>query len=170
MHIAINCCRKDARFYHTNQFNLSENGDGPWDSEMVGNMEDIQNEAGRISPTAAKASYWLGLIGGAANVIFLAWFIVKFTLEETGVIKYPPTPVIEIRNQPNMSMEELTDNFSTFVKYASLLETLCAPIQLDDLTYKTMKINFDDAVLHETLKFKGHSRNIREYKENHLIL
>ena len=73
-------------------------------------------------------------------------------------------------NPPQIAREEMRDDFSTNVKYTPTLESLCAPIELDDSTYKAMKINFDDAVLHETLKLKGNSRNIPKPRKMHPIL
>ena len=152
--------------------------DGPLASELAGNMVGIENDdTGRISPSMAKASGIMGIVGGALSIAFLVWAVIIWSVDFTGHIKPPPIPVYEVdprafknRNKSQISMEEMADDFSTYVKYASILETLCAPIQLDDSTYKAMQINFDDAVLHETLKFKGNSKNIPKYKEKHLIL
>ena len=179
MHLGIGCCRQGARLFHTNHFNVSENGYGRLASELAGNALGLQNYASR--GILEDAVPYMGILGGALSLTYLVWGLVVFSMpwwpqKETGVILVPkPHPPGSLRdimngNQPHISLEGIPGDMSTYVQYASILEYHCAPIQLNDPTYMATKINFDNAVLHEMLKFKGNSKNIPKPKEMNLIM
>ena len=162
--------------YHTNHFNLSENEDGRLASELAGNTLGLQ------SRTLEDLAPYMGIIGGVLSLSFLVWGLIAFSMPwwpqrpmKVIVIPKPPSVPRSLRdiingNQPHIALEGMPGDLSTYVKYVSILESLCAPIQLNDPTYMATKISFDDAVLHEMLKLKGNSKNIPKHNERHSIL
>ena len=51
-------------------------------------------------------------------------------------------------------------------EYVDTVKQICESIELDDMTYKLMKRNFDKATLYETLRFSGHLEKNRNYTAN----
>ena len=168
MHIAIGCCRKNARLYHKTQSKLTENED-----ELLA-MEKNRND----------------VLYGFSGILFIVQFFVSiagFILSQTGKgvtavevyyvdrLASPPKTesadfYADYRDSPQIGLEKNGKGFLTYAERVSTLKRVCGAIELDDPTYKAMKINFDDAVLYETLKLKGNSRNRLKSKRRHLIL
>ena len=179
MHIGIGGCRKEAKLYHKNPSELPDTEYEPLDFDMARQMVGIPD----VGPTSGldKTVMIMGAVGllvGYINLLFFVgstlWNHFKPKKNMTIYFENPPDDspfgTNKNRNQAETSLGQTREDFSAHMRYASIVQSLCGAIQLDDLTYRTMKINFDEAVLHETLKFKGNSGNISKGHEKHLTL
>ena len=179
MHIGIGGCRKEAKFYHKDPSELPDTEYEPLDFDMARQMVGIPD----VGPTVGldKVVTIVGAVGLLIGYINLFLFIGTslynhFKTKQNMTIHFGDPPddspfgTNKNRNQAETFLGQTREDFSAHMRYASIVQSLCGAIQLDDLTYRTMKINFDEAVLHETLKFEGNSGNISNGHEKHLIL
>ena len=117
--------------------------------------------------------------GGYVDTIGVLSFV--FTLVVAGLIAATFYFVYHIhentkdlpsqRHQPTISLRKNGNAAWTHDEITAILNRVCAAIDSDYPTNKAMKVNFDDAVLHETLKIRGNSKNIIQNTTNiHSIL
>ena len=142
----IRCCRKNAKLTHKNQF------------------ETVL----RIRP------YWEWPLGWQIAFPIISAFtsITMFVLIiRLAVCKGD----ITCKNYGNRAQFQscLGENERDCLTYAEsdlIFHRVCNAITTDDFTHKAMNTNFDDAILHETLKFNGYLRNSSKHHENRLVL
>lgn len=159
-------------FYHKNLPNSNEIVDEPL--EPTGEL--------RCGNTGmACLGKVFGIIGAVNGIIMALWFVGLFIYERHKP-KPKPIPVKKVRkpgrsvdiinrNHPQICLGEKAELCMVEIdRYVSMLKRVCDAIELDDPTYKAMMTNFDDAVLHETLRFKGNSKNIPKYNQTRSIL
>ena len=167
MYIEIRCCRNDAKLFYKNQPLMPTSTDTSF-AESYRLPPDIQMELGRLRRRHTDRLH--------NDLMFHVVFLIAFSVASLiAVIAKLAMYYHEKKKNSNRLQSQicLGENNKDCLSYAEadlILERVCNAITSDDFTYKAMKTNFDDAVLHETLKFNGNSRNSSQYHENRLIL
>ena len=130
--IEIRGCRKD-RLYNKCQSKLTGIDNKPLEElrEKI-NIPDVAN-------------FWILSIG-IIHLIVAVVHLVIYAKKELN------------RNGPDTCIRRQTaQDCLTYEEYNLVFETVCASVDSDDPTYKAMKRNFDDAILHQMLKAKDNS-------------
>ena len=107
----------------------------------------------------------LGVIVGISYLSHLIWVAILKEKDQNQT-----TTTDQSRNQPTICLEENGNHCLAFDEYYPVLKKVCNAIDSDDPTFNAMKTNFDNAILHETLKLNGNSKNFLKHEEKSLIL
>ena len=145
MPIAIRGCRRDTRLDYKCDPNLSGNADEP-----------LRRHGGDITVTFNMLTGIL--IVGIIHLIVATVHLALYAKKEFS------------RNKPDTCLRKDNKDCLTYDEYKLVFETACSSLDSDDPTYKAMKINFDGAILHETLKCKKNLTYVPKSNEIHSIL
>ena len=154
--VVIMACRKDQPFYAINSTELDE--------ILSHDVEDS-----RSSDVVQKP------LSSIETITFLVFITSFFFIGFTILLKYAS----KHRLGPHLFREEvmghlcLNKNSSECLKnqeYLGPVAKKCGDIDVEDITYKLMKMNFDQAVLRETVALKGHRRrNVITNQQNNTM-